>query len=245
MIQEIYCSTWSQFREYIFRDLFGNSPIRDRFIFRGQGNAEWTLSSTFDRSFPDYKHKEREDLAKRLIENFKDECRAEHKYKALIENDNNNEIMALAQHFGLPTRLLDWSSSPYVSAFFAFQSHFFAMINGRSSSCNVAIWILDTNNYIWSETNGVQVLQLKTWDNERLRNQQGWFTLSRTPFPSLEEYVKNFDGAEDALKKLTLPSSLAAEAISDLDLMGINSGSLFPDLEGRARAAITKALLLR
>jgi hypothetical protein len=236
---------WNDFTSGITQILFPGSPaIRGRFLFRGQRDASWPLAPTFDRSFPDIRGKAREILETRLIEEFKRQCEGDVSLRPILSDPLAS--IALAQHHGLPTRLLDWSDSPYVAAFFAYQHALqaFGAIFDTLKGDAVAIWILDTEHYIWSERNGVQVVAPAAWDNTRMQNQSGRFTLSRTPHRSLQEYVAHFgDDGAGALRLVILPMNEGPEALADLDLMGINSASMFPGLDGRARAAVTRIVL--
>jgi hypothetical protein len=237
---------WSDFKVGIVEQLYpGTAPIRGRFLFRGQPNATWTLSSSFDRSFPDVHGKNRETLEAALVEEFKRQCENDSSLKTIASDPVG--LLALAQHHGLPTRLLDWSDSPYVAAFFAYQHAIRAygttenLFKGEA----VAIWILDTDHYIWSERYGAKIVTPASWDNKRMFMQSGCFTLSRTPHKSLQEYVQSFDAeGVGALRLVTVSMIEATHAIGDLDLMGINFATMFPDdIDGRARAAISRAVL--
>jgi FRG domain len=236
---------WTEFKSGIAQLLFPESPpVRGRFLFRGQRDASWPLAPTFDRSFPDIRGKQREILETRLIEEFKHQCEGDSSLRPIL-NEQISAI-ALAQHHGLPTRLLDWTDSPYVAAFFAYQHalHAFGSAFDTLKGDAVAIWMLDTEHYIWSERYGVQIVSPPAWDNARLYSQSGRFTLSRTPHRSLQEYVASFgDEGTGALQLVVLPISEGPEALADLDLMSINSASMFPGLDGRARAAITRIVL--
>lgn len=242
MIETIECFSWGDFKQRLKDSVYNGERIaRGKYLFRGQGDANWELSSSFDRAYSEVEVDKRNQIEKLLIDNFKKECEADENYRTILSDDIST--IALAQHFGVPTRLLDWTESPYIAAFFAFQGHFYSTVFQESIGTSVAIWILYKDSYIWSESTGVQLISPESWNNERLRTQYGWFTLSKTPFPNLEEYANHFEDADIALRKIVLPADLAGEAIPDLDLMGINHGTLFPDLEGRARAAIVKTLL--
>jgi hypothetical protein len=236
---------WNDFTSGIVKTLFpGSPPVRGRLLFRGQRDASWPLAPSFDRSFPDVRGKRREILETRLIQEFKRQSEADSTLKEILGDPI--ALIALAQHHGLPTRLLDWSDSPYIAAFFAYQHalHAFGSTIDTLKGDAVAIWILDTEHYIWSERYGVQIVAPPAWDNARLFSQSGRFTLSRTPHRSLQEYVTSFgeDGA-GALQLVLLPIAEAPGALADLDLMGINSATMFPGLDGRARAAITRIVL--
>ncbi len=237
--------SWDDFKSDVLKHLFGDSPVeRGRFLFRGQRSPDWELSSTFDRSFPDIKGKERNTLERDLLQHFRQECEADSRLRHLVEEEVST--LALAQHYGVPTRLLDWSESPYAAAFFAYQhaaSAFESIIDIFRPDATVAVWALDSDSYVWSEAQGVQIVSPPTWENTRMRNQSGKFTLSKTPFRSLQEYVASFPDEDDALQLFLVPSEDAQLALADLDLMGINHASLFVDLRGRAKAAISKVVL--
>lgn len=242
MIQRTNCPTWSEFKDLLAREIYSGGPLaRGDFLFRGHGSSDWQLAPSFDRAFVEFEGAQRDQLEDELIRTFKKECEPDPRYRELLASEI--ETLALAQHHGLPTRLLDWTESPYVAAFFAFQGHFQDSMFGRRLGENVAIWVLNPKSYVWSERRGVQLVSPPSWDNERLRRQSGWFTLSRTPFRNLEDYVRQFKDADNALRAIVIPSKEATLAIPDLDLMGINHASLFSDLEGRARSAVTKTLL--
>ncbi|MCP3962629.1 MAG: FRG domain-containing protein [bacterium] len=241
-MKELGCDNWSEFKELLSSELYDGQPAtRKKFLFRGHGSSDWQLAPSFDRVFVDFEGGERDQLEDDLLENFKKECESEPELRDLL--DDEAATLALAQHYGLPTRLLDWTESPYVAAFFAFQGHFQDSMFGKRMGKTVAIWVLDPSSYIWSRKRGVQLLAPASWDNERLRKQAGWFTLSRTPQRNLVEYVTAFDDAGGALRMITIPSSEARVAIPDLDLMGVNHSTLFSDLEGKARSSVTRTLL--
>lgn len=240
----IKSNSWNSFKSFITDELVKDgASARGRFMFRGQREPSWSLSSTFDRSFPDVHGKDRETLENELIKEFRRQCEADRSLKSIL--DDPVATLALAQHHRLPTRLLDWTDSPYIASFFAYQHalNVFGTTVDTLKGDSVAVWMLDTSHYIWSEKYGVQIVSPKAWDNLRLFNQAGRFTLSRTPFRSLQEYVASFDDGEGALRLMTLPMSDAPVALADLDLMRINNTTMFPDTAGRARTAITRVVL--
>lgn len=237
-VRPIQYTGWAEYKRDLFAELFEAQRFQPgRYLFRGAGDANWTLCSSFDRKFANVPLKRRLQLWDQLIREWRTGCAEAGVPSTVLEDDR--KLWALGQHHGLPTRLLDWTTSPYVAAFFAFHEH---LINGRASYENVAVWALHMHNPVWSRDRGVEIVSAPSLDNVRLRNQGGKFTLSRAPFATLEDYVERF-ATDIALTKCVLPAADAEHALSDLDAMGINSYDLFPDLTGLAARATMRASL--
>ena len=237
-IEVIEYSSWHELKRDLFIELFGKSGFRrDQYLFRGMGNADWHLSSSFDRQFSSLGRDQRLRLWDDLIHEWRCGCEETGEADSVLHDDQ--KLCALGQHYGLPTRLLDWTTSPYIAAYFAFHDWILQLPQEFS---HVAIWVLHLDNPVWSKEMGVEIVSAPALANIRLRNQSGKFTLSRTPFASLEEYVERCS-AETALTKVVLPSAEALPALPDLDSMGINSHQLFPDLTGLAKMVTMRQLL--
>jgi hypothetical protein len=229
---------WNEFKRDVFAELFPDGVFRQgRYLFRGAANADWGLSSYFDRRFATVPLERRMKLWDRLVDEWRRGCHDLGVAPSVLDEDR--KLWALGQHHGLPTRLLDWSTSPYVAAFFAFADH----VTRRPDRFeHVAVWVLHLENPVWSRDGGVEVVAAPSLDNLRLRNQGGRFTLCRASIATLEEYVDRFaDGV--ALTKCVLPATDAGRALPDLDAMGITSAELFPDLSGIATLATMRAVL--
>ncbi|EOL44577.1 FRG domain-containing protein [Enterococcus caccae] len=110
-IEVIEIKNWTEFTNEVFRDCYDKRIDRDRssYVFRGATSSNYGLEPSLN-----VKCGHELSLEESLIRNFK-------KYASLEIRDKNNiwEILTLAQHHGLPTRLLDWTFSPYVAAHFA------------------------------------------------------------------------------------------------------------------------------
>ena len=220
-------SCTSCYHEGIFR--------RGDHFFRGVGSADWHLETSFDRRFSSFSGEQRVELWQSLLSAFR---------SVLTESSLNPELyaddtaaLALGQHNGLPTRLLDWTMSPYIAAYFAFRH---ALGQDFDTSQRVAIWVLHTKSRAWSRDFGVELIALEPTPNERLRAQLGRFTYHRTTHACLEDYVSEM-GASDALAFATLPVTTAIQAIPDLEAMGVHAGALFPDVSGLAETATLRA----
>jgi hypothetical protein len=237
-IEVIEYGRWSELKRDLFIELFGKDGFRQgRYLFRGMGNADWSLSSSFDRQFSSLDRDQRIRLWEKLVLEWRRSCEEAGMPDSVVRDDQ--KLLALGQHNGLPTRLLDWTTSPYVAAFFAFEDWVNHLPHAYS---HVAIWALHLDNPVWSKEMGVEVITPPALENIRLKNQSGKFTLSRTPFATLEEYVERFATGQ-ALTKVVLPATEAVPTLPDLDSMGINGHHLFPDLTGLAKTATMRLLV--
>ena len=107
-------------------------PFNDsRWAFRGHGNAGWLLQASIERvaSKPGFA----EDYVEREFKR-----RAHHYLRDVPSDQDDLEWLALMQHHGAPTRLLDWTKSAYVAAFFAAES--------ASPPKPFAIWAVDVDS---------------------------------------------------------------------------------------------------
>lgn len=237
-VRTIGYGSWADFKRDLFVELFGDGVFRPgQYLFRGSGQADWQLASYFDRQFAQVPLEQRLTLWDRLIEEWRQRCRDEGLPASVTEDEG--ALWALGQHHGLPTRMLDWSTSPYVAAFFAFRAR---LLTRSAVRTDVAVWVLHTDNPVWDGSLGVEVVSPPTVANQRLRNQGGRFTLCRAPFASLEDYAARFSSGV-ALTRCLIPSEQARVALADLDAMGITSHGLFPDLDGLAGLALMRACL--
>lgn len=151
------------------------------------------------------------------------------------------EIMAVAQHYDVPTRLLDWTERSFVACYFAASSANFELDNGRE---RIAIWALDTSNSDEWET--VSIIRTPGGTSRNQAAQSGLFTTHKVSESNFEFYVP--EALEDvqeiygegatarSLLKFTLPVEQAPELLTICSKFGVDASTLFPGFHGVAKS---------
>jgi hypothetical protein len=239
------CSSWEDFRQTsmsMLRDHSGGATVSDKYIFRGQSCSSWDLVSSFDRHHAKLSLRTKEERYKKHMalfrENFAiygDIAKAQSPIAFTdFSSLTDLQIEALAQHYGLHTRLLDWSSSVYVSVFFALS---------RLDLCQsglISIWALDLAAF--DVIAKAELLLIKDIYPGNIRNlwQMGVFTRNSSSRANLLDVFRSgsmsYDAALEAgnpaIIRFDFPIASEEEMYDDLQMMRINSMTIFPGIEG-------------
>lgn len=241
-----HLDSWSE-----FVDLVHEKVDFDQYIWRGQHSETWVLEPTFDRLVPDWAHTENEidEIRTRHLEAFKMASRGRRGTNPPMPA-NDDEWWALGQHHGLATPLLDWSLSPFVAAFFAFEKELNQSQKNsekKNGDFRRAIWSLSTlgvrnkSKKLVEENSTplkdvLRVVIPKTDENPRLISQAGLFTISPPGYDVMDWIERNFAGDRLVrLRKVTLPNRERRTVLKALNRMNINHATLFPDLIGASK----------
>ncbi|GAA4274725.1 FRG domain-containing protein [Aquimarina gracilis] len=199
-------------------EAFESQKAGQNFVYRGVSNSKYQLITSLGRC-ESAMGKPIERLEIRLTKLFKESSIPYLEHKP----DNELEWLAVAQHYGLPTRLLDWSYNPLVSTYFAVES------NPDNDS---AVYILSGCSTIQDpyKTNPYKLDRVYKYRppyiSARIQNQSGVFTVHNAP---------DIPWEHDKLKKVVIPKELKPVIKKTLFKYGVNQRLIYPGLEGVAR----------
>ncbi|WP_199088536.1 FRG domain-containing protein [Bosea sp. ASV33] len=111
---DIIVNSWNELNDELFKDTFNPSisRFRSNFAYRGLNKSSYKLENGIIRMGKPYPNME-----KNLIKQFK-----KYAHDRVVERDTEWHWLSIAQHHGLPTRLLDWTYSPFIALHFATSS---------------------------------------------------------------------------------------------------------------------------
>lgn len=223
------------------------SRYRSPCAYRGMNNENDQLSTTLMRlAGEDHK------IERHLLRNFK-----KYAHNDLVETDSLWHWLAVAQHHGLPTRLLDWTYSPLIAMHFATSRL-------EDFDKNGAIWAIDYEqahsvlpkslktslykegaNMFTTSVLSDEIKDLTEFDqletepfllmfepssmNDRIINQYALFSIMSNSNATVDVWAKKHP---DICRKIIIPASLKWEVRDKLDQSNITERVLFPGLDG-------------
>lgn len=224
---------------------FFNRP-KTQLIYRGHRRYDWPLTPSLGRFDP--RNIITKEVAEAQLRLFRRAVRGRISDRTLVEIDEEDELWAVGQHHGLLSPLLDWTYSPYVALFFAFEKE--DRRHGEHDNPYRAVYLLN-KSHVEAEDKcpHVSVLEPRKDDHGRLVNQAGLFTssgydntLENFLIDSLRDevlgQVSEDDEARELAKyicKIYIPNEERAECLRHLRMMNVHHASLFPDLLGAAQ----------
>lgn len=241
--------SWGQLQRELFRDAWDTDieRFRSRFVYRGVEDAEFKLVTSLMRLGGPY-----ETLERHMLRNFR-------KYapRSAVARDTVWHWLTLGQHYGLPTRVLDWSLSPLIAMHFA-------VWHGAHMNRPGAIWMVDL--FDWRATLPPEAERVRAeagiwaFDIDSLvkvaESLADFDRVSRSPFavfyepPSFDDRVVNQYAMLSALsdpklafddwiettqirrRKIVIPAELKWQVRDKLDQCNISDRMLFPGLGG-------------
>lgn len=249
-MDDIRVESWAELQERLFEGSWNEElgRFRPNHAFRGTDDASYPLHTSLARLGGDA-----EGLERHLLRNFR-------KYagRGAVEEDSLWHWLSVAKHHGLPTRLLDWTHSPFVAM------HFATSDTGRFGA-DAAIWVVDYvkahellpeelrdglaeegSNIFTVEMLSEAVGSLEDLDrmhptggfvgffeppsmDERIVNQYALLSFMSDPGARLDRWLEQRPGL---WRKVVIPAGLKWEVRDKLDQANVTERVLFPGLDG-------------
>jgi|SRR5579859_4938018 len=238
------------------------NKLPNHFVYRGHADADWQLESSLERIIGESWSGE---AARKFEDHSLDRFRSKfHLYdRENIRPESKLAWLCIMQHYGVPTRLLDFSESPYVALYFALEAY------DPRMKRDIAVFAIDYTaimersiQYIADKDAGFKesrrsvhenqdklfdvVVDEQAYDvawvaeprqfNARLDRQAGSFLLSGNPARRIKEILElpTYHGVQ--VLKYQISGELYASIFALLRKMNVTSKSLYGDLEGLARS---------
>ena len=251
-MNEIRVASWNELNERLYEGSWQPALGRHRsyYAFRGMKDAAYDLRTSLARLGGSYNR-----LETHLLRNFR-----KYAQRQDVAGDSVWNWLAVAQHHGLPTRMLDWTYSPYVALHFVTQDTYSYDVDG-------VIWCvnyIETNRHlpdrlkaILSEEKEVvftaemlsrAASSLDAFDklaqedfvaffeppslDERIVNQFALFCLMSSATARLDHWLEEHP---QVWRKVVIPAELKWEIRDKLDQANITERVLFPGLDGLSR----------
>jgi hypothetical protein len=252
--KDIEVRNWNDLQEKIFTGSWDESigRFRSPFVFKGHYDKNHELTTSLIRL-----NNNPAEIEKNLFRNFK-------KYapRNTVTEDNDWLWLSVAQHHGLPTRLIDWSFSPYIALHFMCENIAHYDVDG-------VIWCVDfhgTTAYLPDDfKKALESENAKAFDVTILKSvcprvrgldkyheDNGDFMVFFEP-PSMDERIINqfalfafmsgpdvlandwLNDHEDLYFRLVIPAGMKWEIRDKLDQINITERMIYPGLDGLSK----------
>lgn len=273
-MKEVKVTSWEEFEKEVgelnayWSGIRKNrAPLRvSELLYRGHSDASWELKTTLDR------YKECRKAPSCMSDYYRAVHATKHRIETLTEkdwpiptvSDYQNwltkydpfetgeflayEYMAYLRHHGFPSPLLDWTTSPFVAAFFAFR-------DVLSSAENVAVfaYVENTGQGRSSEYTNPYIRALGPYIRSHKRHflQQSQYTVCITFNAKRPYYVAHQEAFDrnredqDLLRKFIIPATERDKALKKLESYNINAYSLFGSEESLMETVAIREFILR
>ncbi len=236
--------------------------LPNNFVFRGQSDASWGLQSTLERTLGERWNSHNA----RTFENYSlDSFKSKYHIYSGTEHTPKSKLswLSVMQHYGVPTRLIDFTTSPYIALYFALETYnplskrdLSVYCLDYSSIMNSSIEYVKTKDKLFNESRtSLQARQDLVFEetvdryaydiawitepaelNARIDRQAGTFLISGNLEKTINSVINSNTYNNCTMKKIIIPAILYEGIYVALRKMSINSKSIYGDLSGLAKS---------
>lgn len=236
--------------------------LPNNFIFRGQSNADWKLESSLERTLG---NKWNAQNARKYEDYSLDAFKSKYHIYSGLEHMPKSKLswLSVMQHYGVPTRLIDFTTSPYIALYFALETYnpftkkdlsifcldYTAIMERSISTLKVKdkhfndtrLSIQGRQDEVFSDSVDryecdIAWVTEPTELNARIDRQSGTFLMSGNLEKTIDSVLNLPLYATCDNKKIIIPANLYQGIYVALRKMSINSKSIYGDLSGLAKS---------
>lgn len=252
-MQDVRVTNWTELNRELFENTWNAAILRYRSnqVYRGMGDATGDLRTGLMKLGGNIR-----EVEFHILRNFK-----KYAHEDTVREDSQWNWLAVAQHHGVPTRLLDWSYSPYVALHFATEDL-------ERYGCDGIIWCVDyvavhkllpkpmrevlaeersnafTVEMLERGAPSLAAMEKQSKEpfavfleppslDQRIVNQFSIFSMMSSPVARFDEWL--LKEHTELVRRIIIPVELKWEARDKLDQANITERVLFPGLDGLAR----------
>ena len=218
-----------------------NELLKGQVWWRGQNDFKWKLEpSVFRDEFKDYDEKSG-------IQRFMHKAQSRHSSVPPISEKQN--WLFLMQHYGLPTRLLDWTESPLIACYFAIDPNYdeadgalFALSPYKLNEDQVGVHKLlmpydspaveiINSTFKDDQENVEKIIAIRPAEVDlRLLTQLSVFTLH-----GHNKLLEELPNSQEFIIKIKIPKNAKKELRKELKRLGVRESNIFPELDHLAQ----------
>ncbi|SKB87417.1 FRG domain-containing protein [Parapedobacter luteus] len=149
---------------------------------------------------------------------------------------NDWDYLTLGQHYGLPTRFLDWTNNALAALWFAASS----ALSDQTAGSHAIVWVFtaEAEDFLPNEQDQhpFDIKESKLFRpriiKQRINNQSGVFSVHSTEALKHRYRFEEIADYRAKMTKIKVPKSAVEAIVDDLHSLGVDAFSIFPELEG-------------